>query len=88
MSQKCLTSFFKEVLFVCLGNFHAGEAGSVLKKLDPREQVCFQKLMLDKLKDCVPEYRGPEEKNGESILFTKQLKKCTCKNIFIILFDF
>ncbi|XP_059171389.1 inositol-trisphosphate 3-kinase B-like [Physella acuta] len=57
------------------GNFHAGEAGSVLKKLDPREQVCFQKLMLDTLRDCVPEYRGPEEKNGETYI---QLQDLLC----------
>ncbi|CAL1533214.1 unnamed protein product [Lymnaea stagnalis] len=57
------------------GNFHAGEAGSVLKKLDAREQLCFVKLMADKLKDCVPEYRGDVEKNGESYI---QLQDLLC----------
>ena len=62
------------ISFRCLffsGNFHAGEAGSVLKKLDPREQKCFQRLMSDPLKEFVPEYRGDVEKNGDSILSTK-----------------
>ncbi|BFZ07771.1 hypothetical protein BsWGS_10810 [Bradybaena similaris] len=57
------------------GNFHAGEAGSVLKKLDSREQACFQKLMADTLKDFVPEYRGDVEKNGETYI---QLQDLLC----------
>ncbi|KAK3793200.1 hypothetical protein RRG08_012876 [Elysia crispata] len=51
------------------GNFQAGEAGSVLKKLDALEQECYQSLMTDSLKKFVPEYKGNVEKNGESILF-------------------
>uniref|UniRef100_A0A0B7ACH0 Kinase n=1 Tax=Arion vulgaris TaxID=1028688 RepID=A0A0B7ACH0_9EUPU len=57
------------------GNFHAGEAGSVLKKLDTREQASFQKLMTDILKDYVPEYRGNVEKNGENYI---QLQDLLC----------
>ncbi|KAK0054916.1 inositol-trisphosphate 3-kinase B, partial [Biomphalaria pfeifferi] len=57
------------------GNFHAGEAGSVLKKLDSREQTCFIKLMSDPLKHCVPEYRGDVEKNGELFI---QLQDLLC----------
>ncbi|KAK3793199.1 hypothetical protein RRG08_012875 [Elysia crispata] len=55
------------------GNFHAGEAGSVLKKLDAREQKCFQRLMTDSLKDFVPEYRGNVEKNGETYIQLQDL---------------
>ncbi|XP_012940850.1 inositol-trisphosphate 3-kinase B [Aplysia californica] len=57
------------------GNFHAGDAGSVLKRLDPREQACFKKLMSDSLKDFVPEYRGDVDKNGETFI---QLQDLLC----------
>ncbi|CAG5120655.1 unnamed protein product [Candidula unifasciata] len=57
------------------GNFHAGEAGSVLKKLDKREQACFQKLMTDPLKDFVPEYRGNVVQDGENYI---QLEDLLC----------
>ncbi|KAH9499445.1 hypothetical protein Btru_077887 [Bulinus truncatus] len=57
------------------GNFHAGEAGSVLKKLDAREQACFVQLMSDTLRSCVPEYRGNVDKNGELFI---QLQDLLC----------
>lgn len=50
------------------GNFQAGEAGSVLKKLDSREHQSLQRLMHDRLQPFVPEFRGVVEKNGERIL--------------------
>ncbi|XP_065202058.1 inositol-trisphosphate 3-kinase A isoform X4 [Planococcus citri] len=41
------------------GNFRAGpEPGTILKKLCPKEQMCFQVLMKDALKPFVPEYKG------------------------------
>lgn len=41
------------------GNFKAGpEPGTVLKKLCPKEEDCFQILMSDVLRPYVPEYRG------------------------------
>ncbi|XKL64205.1 hypothetical protein PGB90_004291 [Kerria lacca] len=41
------------------GNFKAGpEPGTILKKLCPKEQMCFQVLMKDSLKPFVPEYKG------------------------------
>lgn len=41
------------------GNFKAGpEPGTILKKLCPKEQLCFQVLMKDVLKPYVPEYKG------------------------------
>ncbi|BFZ12384.1 hypothetical protein BsWGS_15423 [Bradybaena similaris] len=57
------------------GNFHAGEAGSVLKKLDSREEACFQKLMTDPLKGFVPEYRGNLEQDGDTYI---QLEDLLC----------
>uniref|UniRef100_A0A0A9WWQ4 Kinase n=1 Tax=Lygus hesperus TaxID=30085 RepID=A0A0A9WWQ4_LYGHE len=41
------------------GNFKAGpEPGTILKKLCPKEQLCFQILMSDILRPYVPEYKG------------------------------
>eukprot|EP00102_Acyrthosiphon_pisum_P016556 XP_008187549.1 PREDICTED: inositol-trisphosphate 3-kinase B isoform X1 [Acyrthosiphon pisum] len=41
------------------GNFKAGpEPGTILKKLCPKEQLCFQVLMKDILRPYVPEYKG------------------------------
>ncbi|XP_041351028.1 dentin sialophosphoprotein-like isoform X1 [Gigantopelta aegis] len=57
------------------GNFQAGESGSVLKKLDKKEKQCYVKLMLDKLRPFVPEYKGDVEKNGEKYL---QLQDLLC----------
>nr|XP_014289179.1 inositol-trisphosphate 3-kinase B [Halyomorpha halys] len=40
-------------------NFKAGpEPGTILKKLCPKEQLCFQILMKDILRPYVPEYKG------------------------------
>lgn len=41
------------------GNFKAGlDAGTVLKKLTPKEEVCFKELMKDVLRPYVPEFKG------------------------------
>lgn len=41
------------------GNFKAGpEPGTVLKKLCPKEEECFQVLMQDVLRPYVPVYKG------------------------------
>ncbi|KAG8226973.1 hypothetical protein J437_LFUL016595 [Ladona fulva] len=41
------------------GNFRAGpEQGTILKKLCPKEELCFQVLMKDVLRPYVPEYKG------------------------------
>ncbi|ESP02857.1 hypothetical protein LOTGIDRAFT_212354 [Lottia gigantea] len=58
------------------GNFQAGDAGSVLKKLDKREQNCFKKVMEDILRPYVPEYRGDVEHMGEMYL---QLQDLLCE---------
>lgn len=47
------------LFFFFAGNFKAGpEPGTILKKLCPKEQLCFQVLMNDVLKPYVPEYKG------------------------------
>lgn len=41
------------------GNFKAGlEPGVVLKKLTPKEEVCFKELMGDVMRPYVPEFKG------------------------------
>lgn len=46
-------------LFIVSGNFKAGtEPGTILKKLCPKEELCFQVLMKDVLRPYVPEYKG------------------------------
>ncbi|XP_077293173.1 inositol 1,4,5-triphosphate kinase 2 isoform X1 [Arctopsyche grandis] len=41
------------------GNFKAGpDQGTILKKLCPKEETCFQVLMTDALRPFVPEYKG------------------------------
>ena len=59
---------FTNFLFLA-GNFRAGESGSILKKLCPKEHKCLQTLMTDILRPYVPEYKGDIEKDGESILY-------------------
>lgn len=55
------------------GNFKAGpEPGTILKKLCPKEQLCFQVLMKDVLRPYVPEYKGHltcEDSDGETAMY-------------------
>lgn len=52
------------------GSFKAGGQGTILKKLCPKEEKCFLKLMKDDLASFVPEYKGLfEGDDNESILF-------------------
>ncbi|XP_055908779.1 inositol-trisphosphate 3-kinase A isoform X2 [Eupeodes corollae] len=57
------------------GNFKAGpEQGTVLKKLCPKEEDCFQVLMRDVLRPYVPEYRGKvTSEDGELYLQLQDL---------------
>lgn len=56
------------------GNFKAGpEQGTVLKKLCPKEELCFQVLMRDVLRPYVPEYKGQvTSEDGESVYLQLQ----------------
>ncbi|KAL8594397.1 hypothetical protein ACOMHN_032984 [Nucella lapillus] len=62
------------LLYPC--NFQAGEAGSVLKKMDSREHQSFQRLVHDRLQPYVPEFRGVVEKSGERYI---QLQDLLCE---------
>ncbi|XP_037935635.1 uncharacterized protein LOC119669705 [Teleopsis dalmanni] len=57
------------------GNFKAGpEQGTVLKKLCPKEEDCFQVLMKDELRPFVPEYKGQvTSEDGELYLQLEDL---------------
>uniref|UniRef100_A0A1A9W2Z7 Kinase n=1 Tax=Glossina brevipalpis TaxID=37001 RepID=A0A1A9W2Z7_9MUSC len=57
------------------GNFKAGpEQGTVLKKLCPKEEDCFQVLMKDVLRPYVPEYKGQvTSEDGELYLQLQDL---------------
>jgi hypothetical protein len=57
------------------GNFKAGpEQGTILKKLCPKEELCFQALMRDVLRPYVPEYKGHfTSEDDERILFSHSL---------------
>ncbi|XP_067011737.1 inositol-trisphosphate 3-kinase B isoform X7 [Anabrus simplex] len=56
------------------GNFKAGpEQGTILKKLCPKEELCFKVLMKDVLRPYVPEYKGSVTcEDGDCILTTPQ----------------
>ena len=56
-------------LSLCAGNFAPGKSnGSIMKKSDKTEREALQRLMLDPLKEFVPEFLGEVEVEGESIL--------------------
>ena len=64
------------VLFMT-GNFRAGEQGTILKKLCPKETTCLQELMLDVLRPYVPEYKADVLCDGNSILYRLRLALIT-----------
>jgi len=69
-----LKVYEQRVFIVFTGNFKAGpEPGTILKKLCPKEQLCFQVLMKDVLRPYVPEYKGHlTTDDGDCILFHKK----------------
>jgi hypothetical protein len=64
------------------GNFKAGrDQGTILKKLCPKEELCFQALMRDVLRPYVPEYKGHfTAEDGERILFPQRQRECDARN--------
>ncbi|XP_076463597.1 inositol-trisphosphate 3-kinase A-like [Babylonia areolata] len=58
------------------GNFQAGEAGCVLKKLDTREHQSLQRLMDDPLQCFVPQLRGVTHRDGHTYI---QLQDLLCE---------
>lgn len=50
------------------GNFKAGsEPGTVMKKLTPKEEICFKELMQDVMRPYVPEFKGVVNGDDEEV---------------------
>lgn len=60
-------------MFIHLGNFKAGEQGTILKKTNDIEKEVLIKLMKDVLRPYVPEFRKEVFKNEGSILFVVKM---------------
>lgn len=57
------------------GNFKAGfDPGTVLKKISPREELCFKSLMTDVIRPYVPEFRGTVNGDDNECKFENFLK--------------
>ena len=55
------------MLLVFVGNFRAGDNGTILKKACDRERDALSGLMLDVLKPFVPLYTRQIEQEGEGM---------------------
>lgn len=56
------------VWFSFLGSFKAADSGKILKRLSENEKECFERLMKDPLRSCVPRFHGVVERDGESYI--------------------
>ncbi|XP_056349058.1 inositol-trisphosphate 3-kinase A isoform X3 [Oenanthe melanoleuca] len=50
------------------GSFKAADSGKILKRLSENEKECFERLMKDPLRSCVPCFHGVVERDGESYI--------------------
>ncbi|XP_063146008.1 inositol-trisphosphate 3-kinase A isoform X2 [Candoia aspera] len=50
------------------GSFKAADGGTILKRHCENEEKCFELLMKDPLRSCVPVFHGVVERDGESYL--------------------
>ncbi|XP_066469355.1 inositol-trisphosphate 3-kinase A [Tiliqua scincoides] len=50
------------------GSFKAADGGTILKRYSENEERCFQLLMKDPLRSCVPVFHGVVERDGESYM--------------------
>ncbi|KAJ6667312.1 hypothetical protein lerEdw1_017290 [Lerista edwardsae] len=50
------------------GSFKAADGGTILKRYCENEERCFQLLMKDPLRSCVPVFHGVVERDGESYM--------------------
>lgn len=70
---KVLFCFCWSVLSACvwfslLGSFKAADSGKILKRFSENEKDCFERLMKDPLRACVPCFHGVVERDGESYI--------------------
>lgn len=64
----CLSILSASVWFSFLGNFKAADSGKILKRFSENEKECFERLMKDPLRSCVPCFHGVVERDGESYI--------------------
>uniref|UniRef100_A0A8D0BMS6 Kinase n=1 Tax=Salvator merianae TaxID=96440 RepID=A0A8D0BMS6_SALMN len=50
------------------GSFKAADGGTILKRYSENEEKCFEQLMKDPLRSCVPVFHGVVERDGESYM--------------------
>ncbi|XP_010578377.1 PREDICTED: inositol-trisphosphate 3-kinase A isoform X2 [Haliaeetus leucocephalus] len=50
------------------GSFKAADSGKILKRFSENEKECFERLMQDPLRSCVPCFHGVVERDGESYI--------------------
>ncbi|XP_060616716.2 inositol-trisphosphate 3-kinase A [Anolis sagrei] len=50
------------------GSFKAADGGTILKRYSENEEKCFELLMKDPLRSCVPIFHGVVERDGESYI--------------------
>ncbi|XP_042311407.1 inositol-trisphosphate 3-kinase A [Sceloporus undulatus] len=50
------------------GSFKAADGGTILKRYSENEEKCFELLMKDPLRSCVPVFHGVVERDGESYI--------------------
>ncbi|CAM5121924.1 unnamed protein product [Eretmochelys imbricata] len=50
------------------GSFKAADSGTILKRFSDNEKECFELLMKDSLRSCVPAFHGVVERDGEKYI--------------------
>ncbi|KAM7163786.1 inositol-trisphosphate 3-kinase A isoform 1-T1 [Macrochelys suwanniensis] len=50
------------------GSFKAADSGTILKRFSENEKECFELLMKDPLRSCVPAFHGVVERDGEKYI--------------------
>uniref|UniRef100_G1NFE5 Kinase n=1 Tax=Meleagris gallopavo TaxID=9103 RepID=G1NFE5_MELGA len=50
------------------GSFKAADSGKILKRFSENEKECFERLMKDPLRSCVPCFHGVVERDGETYI--------------------
>ncbi|POI25487.1 hypothetical protein CIB84_010761, partial [Bambusicola thoracicus] len=59
---------FSMCLIFFLGSFKAADSGKILKRFSENEKECFERLMKDPLRSCVPCFHGVVERDGETYI--------------------
>lgn len=65
-----MTTLHTNTVIFRIGNFKAGEAGTILKKYAPKEKEALSLLMRDILRPYVPEFQKEVIRSDERIFYT------------------